>query len=94
MANTPVYNIRIPQGIRAGLREVAHVDRRSVSNLINLVLIEYLERCGVVLCPVCDGHPVERIDVDGHPELCDACEGLGCIKDKKAQLSPTVSELR
>lgn len=79
---TPVTSLRIPIGTRTALAHIAKGERRSLANLVNRILEEYLERNGLMLCPDCMGAAALRLDEDGHPELCDTCDGFGCVKSK------------
>jgi hypothetical protein len=80
---TPVTSLRIPMGTRTALAALAKVERRSFANYVNRILEEHLEAQGLMLCPDCMGAAVLRLDEDGHPDLCDTCDGFGHVKVKK-----------
>lgn len=61
------------------MTEIARRDSRSLSNLINKALREYIEGQGFMECPHCDGAGIIGVDEDGEPELCDACDGLAYV---------------
>lgn len=82
MANTPVFTLRLPTGIKGALAEIAREDRRSVGNLISKVMEDYIGANGFMLCPDCMGSSVSGTDEDGEPDLCDTCNGLGYVRRK------------
>lgn len=81
MANTPVFTLRLPTGIKSALTLISRQERRSVANLINKVMEDYIEGKGLMLCPDCMGsglgHPMHEDEDD--PELCDTCDGIGHV---------------
>lgn len=79
MANTPIFSLRLDPGIKGAMTEIARRDSRSLSNLINKALREYIEGQGFMECPHCDGAGIIGVDEDGEPELCDACDGLAYV---------------
>lgn len=89
MKQTTPFSMRLRPGLRDALKKLAVMDRRSLSNFVDSKLCDVVEQHGLSVCPVCDGHQVDRIDSEGHPEFCDACEGFGYFESKKARLSST-----
>lgn len=86
MANTPIFSLRLDPGIKGAMTEIARRDSRSLSNLINKALREYIEAQGFMECPDCDGSSgTLGFDDDGHPDECDTCNGLGYVPLKKVR---------
>ena len=80
MANTPVFTMRLPVGIRSALAAISRDERRSVGNLITKVMEDYIEERGYMLCPDCNGIGVQSHAEDGEPDLCDTCDGHGFVR--------------
>lgn len=86
MANTPVYTMRLPLGIRGAIEAIAKRNRRSTANMITVALDEYIESHGCMTCPDCMGVGMQGQDEDDEPILCDTCDGHGFVEmmDKRA----------
>ncbi len=85
MANTPIFSLRLDPGIKGAMSELARRDGRSLSNLINRALRQYIEQQGLMECPHCDGTGVLGVDEDGEPDLCDACNGLAYVDARQSK---------
>ena len=77
MANTPIFSLRLDPGIKGAMSELARRDGRSLSNLINRTLRQYIEQQGLMECPQCDGAGVLGVDEDGEPDAADR----GAVRD-------------
>jgi hypothetical protein len=83
MANTPVFTMRLSTGIKGALSVISRDERRSVANLINKVMENYIEQHGMMLCPDCNGHGLGPMVEEDEPNLCDTCDGHGYVKRGK-----------
>jgi predicted transcriptional regulator len=79
MSNTPIFSLRLVPGTKAALSVIARQEHRSLGNLINRALEEYIESRGFQHCPGCHGSGVEGQDEDGEPVECDDCRALGFL---------------
>jgi hypothetical protein len=83
MANTPVFTMRLPTGIKGALSVISRDERRSVANLISKVMEDYIEQHGMMLCPDCGGHGLGPMVDEDEPNLCDTCDGHGYVRRKR-----------